>query len=298
MRVMRRLSWVPILAAWLACGGAPPEPRTADGPTAPRAIASACPADDATELEPGIAFRETIREGRRLWLYVPCDRAPRALVVVPPAGSNLITGMSLSEGDRPEHLPYARAGFAVASFDIAGPLESDEPEAFYEAILAFMRDQAGLLGTNAAIDWALEEVPSLDTHRIYAAGHSSAATLVLLMGAVEVRVRAVVAYAPVTDLEARFAEVIPEIQTVIPRFGDFVRLISPMRHPSELSQMPVFLFHALDDEVASPQESEALYRAMDPRDAHTVHVTTRGDHYQPMIEEGIARAIEWLQSLP
>jgi len=258
---------------------------------------SACPAG-SSEIERGIAFRETVRDGRRLWLYVPCDRAPHALVVVPPAGSNLISGMSLSEGDRPEHLPYARAGFAVVSFDIAGALVSDEPEAFFEAIVAFSRDQAGVLGANVAIDWAMAELPSLDANRIYAAGHSSAATLVLLLGAVELRVRAVVAFAPITDVQARVAEALPEIEPVVPRIRELVHLISPIQHARALSQMPVFLFHGLDDENVSPRESEALFQAMTERDARTVHVTTRGDHYQPMIDEGIPRAIAWLKALP
>lgn len=294
---MKRVSRATMVAmVWLGCGGAAPTaPTTVSSTVEPSA--SLCPAG-TSEIERGIELRETVREGRRLWLYVPCDRAPHALVVVPPAGSNLISGMSLSEGDRPEHLPYARAGFAVVSFDIAGAIESDEPEAFYEAIVAFVRDRAGLLSARTALDWALAEVPSLDSQRIYAAGHSSAATLVLLLGAVEERIRAVAAFAPVTDLETHFAEVLPELEPVFTQIREFVQAISPVRHAQLLAQMPVFLFHGLDDEIASPRESEALFQAMTGRNAHSVHVTTRGDHYQPMIDEGIPRAIAWLKALP
>lgn len=284
-----------VTVVWLGCGGAAPTATTVTATAEPSV--SICPAG-SYEIERGIELRETVREGRRLWLYVPCDRAPHALVVVPPAGSNLITGMSLSEGDRPEHLPYARAGFAVVSFDIAGALESDEPEAFYESIVTFVRDRAGLHSAKAGLDWALAEVPSLDTQRIYAAGHSSAATLVLLLGATEERMRAVVAFAPVTDLEAHFAEVLPELEPVFTRIREFVQAISPIRHAQVLARLPVFLFHGLDDEIASPRESEALFQAMSERHARSVHVTTRGDHYQPMIDEGIPRAIAWLKALP
>lgn len=285
-----------VAMVWLGCGGAAPTaPTTVSSTVEPSA--SLCPAG-TSEIERGIELRETVREGRRLWLYVPCDRAPHALVVVPPAGSNLISGMSLSEGDRPEHLPYARAGFAVVSFDIAGALESDEPEALYDAIVAFVRDRAGLHSARAALDWALAELPSLDSERIYAAGHSSAATLVLLLGATEERLRAVAAFAPVTDLEAHFAEVLPELEPVFTRIREFVHAISPIQHAPILASMPVFLFHGLDDEIASPRESEALFQAMTGRNARSVHVTTRGDHYQPMIDEGIPRAIAWLKALP
>ena len=55
------------------------------------------------------------------WYYRPEQATGKlALVLVPPAGSTLFTGMDLGDGDRPEHYPYARAGFAVASFEIDG----------------------------------------------------------------------------------------------------------------------------------------------------------------------------------
>ena len=279
-----------LLVASVGCGGT-------TEPTVEPVAASTCPAG-AQEIERGIAFREIVESGQRIWLYVPCAAEHRGLVVVPPAGSNLLTGMALAEGDRPEHLPYARAGYVVVSFDIAGPLQSESDEAFFQAVVTFMRDEAGMTSARNAIQRALTEVPSIDSGQIYAAGHSSAATLVLLLAATDDRVRAVIAHAPVTDVEGRFAEAIPDFEMAIPSYGTFLRQISPIQHAGELAQKPVFLFHALDDRAVAPRESEALFEAMQPRHPHTRRVTTRGDHYQPMLDEGIPQAIEWLATLP
>src|SRR5437899_1596668 len=71
-------------------------------------------------IQPGIQFQEaTLRRGSmpmRVWYYQPEQASGKlALVLVPPAGSTLFGGMALSEGDRREHYPYARAGFAVGN---------------------------------------------------------------------------------------------------------------------------------------------------------------------------------------
>ena len=90
-------------------------------------------------IQPGIKFQEaTLHRGAmpmRVWYYQPEKAAEKlALVLVPPAGSTLFVGMDLGDGDRPEHYPYARAGFAVASFDIDGHVPNSET-AFEAALL-------------------------------------------------------------------------------------------------------------------------------------------------------------------
>src|SRR3954464_10396431 len=64
------------------------------------------------------------KSGGHVWIYLPeasstNERLP--CVLVPPAGSPLFVGMRLSQDDRVEQLPYAKAGFVVVSFDISGP---------------------------------------------------------------------------------------------------------------------------------------------------------------------------------
>src|SRR5687768_9302898 len=74
---------------------------------------------------PGVQVQEvTLQRGAvpmRVWYYQPEKAADKlALVLVPPAGSTLFVGMALGDGDRAEHYPYVKAGFAVASFEIDG----------------------------------------------------------------------------------------------------------------------------------------------------------------------------------
>ena len=93
------------------------------------------------EIEPGVMFSEiTLTRGQaagsdlpghtgKLWLYLPGGQhGPKSLpcILIAGAGSNLITGMDLGDGDRPEHLPYVRSGFAVLAYELDGMLPEDE----------------------------------------------------------------------------------------------------------------------------------------------------------------------------
>ena len=94
------------------------------------------PPSAAKEIEPGVMFSEiklgtnqpagTLQPGHggKIWLYLPAgEHAPKSLpcILIAAAGSNLITGMELAGGDRPEHLPYAQAGFAVLAYPSSSP---------------------------------------------------------------------------------------------------------------------------------------------------------------------------------
>src|SRR5262249_51971365 len=149
-----------------------------------------------------------------------------ALVLVPPAGSTLFAGMAMGEGDRAEHYPYVRAGFAVASFDIDGQvanLEKASDAAGLKGAQGVRHAQAGLVNAKAALDFVLAKVASVDPDRVYIAGHSSAATLALLVAEHEPRIKTCAAYAPVTDVEARLAEVIPQLDRALPGYREFLR---------------------------------------------------------------------------
>tara|TARA_R110002095_G_scaffold152237_4_gene132163 strand:+ start:143075 stop:144673 length:1599 start_codon:yes stop_codon:yes gene_type:complete len=66
----------------------------------------------------------------RVYLPPRIDLAsPVPCVLVPPAGSNLLSGMDIDSRDlipNPEHEPYIKAGFAVVSFSIDGHLVNGE----------------------------------------------------------------------------------------------------------------------------------------------------------------------------
>ena len=110
--------------------------------------------------------------------------------------------MKLADGDVAEHLPYARAGYAVLAFDVDGMLanrQNPTPEAIFEAAGRFQAAQAGLVNAHIALEYVLAKVPEVDPKRITVAGHSSAGTLAVLFAEHEPRLRSCLAYAPVDD---------------------------------------------------------------------------------------------------
>ena len=179
----------------------------------------------------------------KLWLYLPDgDHAPKSLpcILIAGAGSNLITGMSLGDGDRAEHLPYVRAGFAVLAYELDGMLPEPKPTddaAFAPYIRSFVDAEAGLVNMRVAVEFATTRVPSIDPDRLFAVGHSSAATLALLVAENEPRIAACVAFAPVVDIKA----IIPaEAQQVVSRTGAGRRpALYPVQSPRGEAKHPV-----------------------------------------------------------
>jgi dipeptidyl aminopeptidase/acylaminoacyl peptidase len=254
-------------------------------------------------IQPGIRFQEaTLRRGAmpmRVWYYQP-EKAPDKLplVLVPPAGSTLFVGMEMGEGDRPEHYPYARAGFAVASFDIDGhvpDLKKAPKSALLKGAREFRAAQAGLANAKATLDFILAKVPNIDPDRIYVAGHSSAATLALLLAEHEPRIKACAAYAPVTDVEAWLAPFIPELESALPGYRKFLSFSSPSTN-ADMLKCPVFLFHAEDDPKVPIRQCTDFAELLKKTNPHVTLVTTpTGNHHTSMIREGIPKGIKWFQ---
>jgi dipeptidyl aminopeptidase/acylaminoacyl peptidase len=237
----------------------------------------------------------------RVWYYQPDQTADKLpLIIVPPAGSTLFGGMALSDGDRREHYPYVRAGFAVVSFDIDGNvpnLKTATRAALVQGAREFGDAQAGLANFQAALEFVLPKHPNIDPDRIYVAGHSSAGTLALLAAEYEPRIKACAAYAACTDVEGRLAKNIPWLEKSLPGYREFLRSSSPRTQPERL-KCPVFLFHAQDDQTAPCADSTdfaALLKQTNPR--VTLVITPTGGHYNSMIREGIPKAIEWFRRL-
>jgi dipeptidyl aminopeptidase/acylaminoacyl peptidase len=272
--------------------------------------ASALPAPPAfREIEPGVKFGEVKLTGgadtppMRLWVYLPANApAGRKLpcVFIAGAGSPLITGMALGDGDRPEHLPYARAGFAVVAYDLDG----DRPDGggdreLLRAARQFRAAGFGLANARQAMDYALAKLPQVDPKRLYVAGHSSAATLALQVAESEPRVAACVAYAPCTDVRARLGrETLDQLDGAVPGLGRDLAALSPDANAAKL-KCPLFLFHAADDSNV-PAEDNANFAELVRRTNKAVTYVSvpTGDHYDSMIQQGIPRAIAWLKALP
>lgn len=228
-------------------------------------------------------------------------KGPAPLVVIAPAGSPLVHGMELVPEDIPEHLPWVRAGYVVISYSIDGSRTEDEQQdgfAFERALLLFERAHAGVDNARAAIDLAFANA-NIDHGRVIAAGHSSAASLALLAATQEPRIKAVAALAPCTDIETRLKEVLDKWREWSPEFVFFIRWSSPRNRIRELT-VPVFLFHAEDDENVPFQETATFARLLTSTGNQHVVLSSYpdGGHYDSMIEVGIGRAVAWAGALP
>jgi dienelactone hydrolase len=241
--------------------------------------------------------------GGKLWLYLPGGQhAPKSLpcVLIAGAGSNLITGMDLGDGDRPEHLPHVRAGFAVLAYELDGALPENanqDMQAFARSSAAFLNAQAGLINARVAIEYATTQVPSIDPKRLYAVGHSSAATLALLVAENEPRIAACAAFAPAVDIRAHSPPPAQSaIAQLVPGADQFFTRFNPGANESKIN-CPLFLFYADDDARFASQVRELGVRLQTAGKKVTVASVASGGHYDSMINEGVPRAIEWLKAL-
>jgi dienelactone hydrolase/DNA-directed RNA polymerase subunit RPC12/RpoP len=296
----------------------------ADASPVPPVVASVGPAvlpafpdvGPGVEVEPGVMFHQVALQPQpaaqgeqpghsmKLWLYLPKgEHAPGSLpcVMITGAGSDLLTGMNLTDGDRKEHLPYARAGFAVLAYELDGYVDQSEQRneaAKVQGTRRFLAARAGLVNAHIALEFLVAKVPQVDVGRIYAAGHSSAATLAMLFAANEPRVRGCVAYAPAIDLQERFpADFRRDRARAIPGAEALFTTYSPKQNESKIN-CPLFLFHALDDSnVPAKQSQDCAARLKALGKPVTLVTVPTGDHYNSMINEGIPRGIAWLKGL-
>ena len=260
-------------------------------------------------LERGVRFAEVrlgVRPGQpgasdRLYLYQPeGTHAPRSLpcVLIAPAGSNLLTGMKLAAGDRPEHTPYVKQGFAVVGYELDGALADPEQATvaeFRRAFKAYEASRAGLVNARNALAYILARMPEVDPTRIYVAGHSSAGTMALLFSEYEPRIQGCVAYAPAADLVRHFAPHMDELRADLPECPEFIKRASPMTYADRISQ-PVFIFHATGDRVVACSESRDFVAKVKHNNGEaTLETIPGGDHFQSMISLGIPAGIRWLK---
>lgn len=239
----------------------------------------------------------------KLRIYLPTgDLADKSLplVLVAPAGTPLIHGSDIDDGDyHDETLPYAEAGMCVVTYSLDGPLNNDNPTGF-QFLLAhkqFEAAQAGILNARNALEFALARIAAVDPKRIYTAGHSSAATLSLLVAAHEPRVAACIAYAPCTDVVQHCQEMLQEpfLRLSAPNIAAFLARSSPKTHVGEI-HCPTFLFYADDDSITPLKTNRPFVQALEAKNPQTTFVeVAEGEHYDSMIDEGIPRAIAWLK---
>lgn len=294
---MGRFGWCVLLALLclpLGCGG-----RTV--------LPASPPLGTARTLEPGVTEYEVVlpRAGaavEHVWIYLPTNPAQAKIpcLFIAAAGTRLFHGIDLGEGDRPEHLPYVRAGYAVVAYSLDGPL-NDKPSGrqLVGAAQAFKGADAGLADARGAMDYALAKVPQVDPHRLYAAGHSSAGTLSLLVAENEPRIVACIAYAPCCNVPKHLGpRVLRALDSALPGEQDFLTRRSPNTGVAKLT-CPLFLFHADDDSTVPAAEVEEFAGLIQKSNPYVTYVRVpSGGHYDSMIQQGVPRALKWLQALP
>ncbi len=244
----------------------------------------------------------------QLRMYLPSgDHPPRSLgcVLVGPAGTNLLTGNSLDDPTyHAETLPYAEAGYVAVTYSLDGslPLGSDgsNTQELAAAYRGFSAACAGLANSRAALEFVLARLPQVDSARIFAAGHSSAGTLALLLAAHESRLKGCIAYAPAVDVAKRLGPMVRLLAMgdQFPGIVDFTVRSSPHTHLSRI-KCPTFFFWALDDGVVDLTDLQQFAADLGKtRQDVKSRTAPGGGHYDPMIGTGIPSAIEWMKTLP
>jgi|GEM_PF-1971731 len=237
-------------------------------------------------------------------VFLPPDidpASPVPCILVPPAGSNLLTGMHIDPPDlmpNPEHEPYLKAGFAVVTFSLDGDLWRREQSTMIELKMAheaFKESKAGLVNCVHAFLETQAVIPGIDKNNVFIAGHSSAGTLSLLFAEHYPQVKGCLSYAASVDLKKSMAPFLPEFKRLIPDIEDFIRLSSPQTNISSLT-CPVFIFHSRGDQVTSFANSQNFASQLKAQGTEVEFVAGNGsDHYQTMIDEGLPKGIEWIK---
>lgn len=234
----------------------------------------------------------------RVWVYLPEQAAGDSIpvVLIGPAGSHLVDGMTLGDGDRPEHIPYARAGFAAISFDIPGMVRGESDQEFILGARAFKAGDGGIPNARAALALALERFPRLDRNNVFVAGHSSAASLALTLCSRLENLRGCVAYAPDVDLIGSRGALVGALERYIPGERAFITSISPIEQVERI-RSPVLIFNARDDNVVPVAAIDNYVRRAQGANVSVERIVVdHGGHYESMINEGIPAGIAWMRA--
>ncbi len=217
-------------------------------------------------------------------------------MLIAASGSTGITGMSLTENDVPEHIPYVAQGCVVVAYETDGAFESGMDAAQYvEAVKLFIQSDGGVENAKAALSEAKKIEPRIDEQKLIVAGHGAAANVALVVASRNPNVRAAVAFAPVCDVISQLGDfLIDALDQSAPGLKTFLQTSQPLAI-AETIHCPVSLFHAADDPIAPVEPTRALAIAM-TKAGNTVFLTEpkTGGHVQAMLDQGLTNAAAWV----
>ena len=255
-----------------------------------------------------VSLDRALGKSMRLFIYMPPGDSTKKMPVVfeAPAGTPLLHGADIgtAEGSA-ELLPFVEEGMITVTYSIDGHMPEgirpDAEAAFMAAMSvaykSFTEADAGVANGKAAIDFVLAQLPQADPERLYTWGHSSSATLALLLASKDQRIKKCIALAPITDLQSRLGDLRqePSMTRVFPDIANYLKSGSPSSYIKQLKS-PVFLAHAKDDDN-EPYENSATYVNNLKGAGGTIEFLSlpRGGHYQELISSSLPKAVEWLK---
>lgn len=256
---------------------------------------------------------ELPRQGNKslkLNVFIPKGtHADKSLPVVfeAPAGTPLLHGASI-EIPQPdsEFLPFTEAGMITVSFDIDGPMPPNVSPTngptymplLRQAYSNFVASDAGVDNGKLAIDFVLARLPMADPKQLIIWGHSSAATLSLLLASKDPRISKCIALAPVTDLKPRFGDILvqePAMAKFLPNLNNYIVSGSPITYISKL-RCPVFIAHAKNDDNEPFKGTKDYVDALRKAGGKVEFLELeREGHYEPLLNAAVPKALEWLK---
>jgi dienelactone hydrolase len=284
-RIVRSL---PFLSILIACGSVyaePPFEKVALG--IERALIETKSGPDAPPMN--------------VWVYRPLGSRAKSLpcVLIAASGSNGLNGAALNDDLVPEHVPFVSQGFSVIAFDVDGAITTQTDPSQYQAMLsAFMQAEGGLANAREALRVASEVEPRIDTSRMFAAGHGSAANVAMFWAANDERVKAVVAFSPLDDAVARTGNAsIDAINTALPGYRAFLERSQPLALAEKIKAR-VMLFHPADDGVTPIAATRALAEKLKAA-GNEAEVTEprEGGHVEAMMSSGLENAAKWFAEM-
>jgi dienelactone hydrolase len=275
---------------------ADPMPSTDDLPELP---AASYPAPGIFLHEVHLPTGGASRESMSLYLLLPDrPRSPLPCIFIAPAGTPCVTGNTLGPDEFPELFPYVQAGFAVCAYSLDGPLGvQPTSRQVIDAVDRFELAKAGLLNARRAMDFVTRRAPQISPDHFYAAGHSSAATLALLLAAREPRIKAVAAYCPCLDVLEHNREFFNQLERYRPGTINFARNNSPLTLARQMNAVPILLFGSHEDRVVDTSTYAPFQQTVQAAGGHvSLTFVPRGDHYNAMIRDGIPGGIAFFNT--
>lgn len=255
-------------------------------------------------LDRGIRWYELTVPGNvtnapdRIWIALPPDKDAMGCLLMPPVAMADAIGARLGDLDRENLLLCARMGVAAVGFDVPGSWSGNATMDEVERELdRYMLAQAGVQTGRMVLDFVEARLPQVDPKKIYAMGEGLGGTLAIQLATYERRIRAVVAFAPVSDL-AGFAqgEKAAFLKNLRPDLVHLWHTLSPLERLGAL-KCPVLLFHDANT-LGNFEELKRFYAECLRRQLNVTMVETMDvDLPEAARQIRTVRAVEWLDNI-